>query len=219
MEATQPGKQIDEAKGTTSGRSCEGDMNCHICAQPAIGQCQTCWRFYCPAHGDVTCAECESTPPPSGTGWFGYSEEGERSTYPPRLEAFQRRVRVLESLAVGKYELALLNLDLFKEGFLFRWVCWAPHRQRRFLGRFPELPQFEFEAEDDLGNAYKGWHAGGGGSERETGGEVVFGPAIPKEAQRLRLRISRAWVGLLGSIMRPKVIPTTNGWHFEIPLA
>ncbi len=183
-----------------------------------MGQCQTCWKFYCAQHGDVTCATCESEERPSGLGWVGYTSTGNDSAYPPKLEKFERRIRVLQSLEIGKYELALLHLDLFREGFVLRWVCWAPYRQRRFLGRFPELPNFDLEAEDNLGNKYQGWPAGGGGSEVETSGAVAFSPTIPPQATKLKVRFVKAWVGLLGSIMRPKVVPTTNGAHFEIPL-
>jgi hypothetical protein len=206
-------------RGTGSGRSCDEAVNCHICSQPSIGQCQSCWKFYCKEHGDTVCAACESAPPTSGAGWVGYSRGGSETEYPPSLNTFQRRVKILESLGIGQDELALLNVDLFNEGFLLRWVCWAPYRRRRFLGRFPEMPEFEFEAQDDLGNDYKGWSAGGGGSETETNGAVLFRPAIPKEATKLRIRIKKAWVGVFGSIMRPKAMPTATGWHFEIPLA
>ncbi len=33
-------------------------MQCYVCADPAIGQCQACWKFYCEAHGDRICEQC-----------------------------------------------------------------------------------------------------------------------------------------------------------------
>jgi hypothetical protein len=33
-------------------------MICHVCHQPATGQCQRCSKFYCPVHGNVTCQPC-----------------------------------------------------------------------------------------------------------------------------------------------------------------
>lgn len=43
-------------------------MICHICHEPASGQCKSCLRFYCPRHGDLTCVECAhvtAEPPPA----------------------------------------------------------------------------------------------------------------------------------------------------------
>jgi hypothetical protein len=33
-------------------------MICHVCEQPASGQCQACGKFYCPQHGDMRCIRC-----------------------------------------------------------------------------------------------------------------------------------------------------------------
>jgi hypothetical protein len=33
-------------------------MICHVCHDPAIGQCKKCSKFYCPQHGDVECVKC-----------------------------------------------------------------------------------------------------------------------------------------------------------------
>jgi hypothetical protein len=49
-------------------------MICHVCGQPAVGQCVSCLRFYCPLHGDRTCSACtgqeaiRADPPPSRFG-------------------------------------------------------------------------------------------------------------------------------------------------------
>jgi hypothetical protein len=43
-------------------------MICHVCHQPASGQCKSCLRFYCPQHGDLTCVDCAGVragPPPA----------------------------------------------------------------------------------------------------------------------------------------------------------
>ncbi|MCC6418570.1 MAG: hypothetical protein IT429_10070 [Gemmataceae bacterium] len=34
-------------------------MLCHICREPAIGQCQNCNLFYCAEHGRVYCVSCD----------------------------------------------------------------------------------------------------------------------------------------------------------------
>jgi hypothetical protein len=33
-------------------------MICHVCRQPASGQCKSCLRFYCPQHGNLVCSAC-----------------------------------------------------------------------------------------------------------------------------------------------------------------
>jgi hypothetical protein len=33
-------------------------MICHLCGQQAVGQCQTCLKFYCAGHGDRVCVSC-----------------------------------------------------------------------------------------------------------------------------------------------------------------
>jgi hypothetical protein len=44
-------------------------MICYICGQPAVGQCQSCRRFYCKEHGDLRCQNC--APPGAGEARFG----------------------------------------------------------------------------------------------------------------------------------------------------
>lgn len=39
-------------------------MVCHVCGQPAVGQCKTCAKFYCNAHGDVICERCAAVGAP-----------------------------------------------------------------------------------------------------------------------------------------------------------
>jgi hypothetical protein len=39
-------------------------MVCHVCGQPAVGQCKSCAKFYCNAHGDVICERCAANGPP-----------------------------------------------------------------------------------------------------------------------------------------------------------
>jgi hypothetical protein len=33
-------------------------MICHVCGEQAIGQCQSCGRFYCKHHGNIRCVAC-----------------------------------------------------------------------------------------------------------------------------------------------------------------
>jgi len=37
-------------------------MICHVCHNPASGQCQVCARFYCPTHGYLVCTVCKENP-------------------------------------------------------------------------------------------------------------------------------------------------------------
>jgi hypothetical protein len=41
-------------------------MICHVCEQPAIGQCKSCGKFYCQQHGDVYCVRCATATRPEG---------------------------------------------------------------------------------------------------------------------------------------------------------
>lgn len=34
-------------------------MICHVCSEQAVGQCKTCSKFYCAAHGDIYCVTCK----------------------------------------------------------------------------------------------------------------------------------------------------------------
>jgi hypothetical protein len=34
-------------------------MLCHVCREPAIGQCRNCGLFYCAEHGRVYCITCD----------------------------------------------------------------------------------------------------------------------------------------------------------------
>ena len=38
-------------------------MLCYVCLQPAVGQCQSCLRFYCREHGDRLCTRCAPPKP------------------------------------------------------------------------------------------------------------------------------------------------------------
>jgi hypothetical protein len=33
-------------------------MLCHVCGEPAIGQCRLCHQFYCAEHGRLFCVHC-----------------------------------------------------------------------------------------------------------------------------------------------------------------
>jgi hypothetical protein len=38
-------------------------MLCHVCGEPAIGQCRDCHQFHCGRHGRVHCVQCRVQEP------------------------------------------------------------------------------------------------------------------------------------------------------------
>jgi hypothetical protein len=40
-------------------------MLCHICGEPAIGQCRDCHEFHCGRHGRLYCVKCRVQEPPA----------------------------------------------------------------------------------------------------------------------------------------------------------
>ncbi len=71
-------------------------MLCHICGEPAVGQCQNCNLYYCPRHGRVFCTVCKggeqvaAGPPP----WTEKAPEAERVSTAPLAPDGEKGVRL-----------------------------------------------------------------------------------------------------------------------------
>ena len=160
-------------------------MKCHICDQPALGQCQSCWKFYCGVHGDLICHTCRerqrARQGQHGEAAFvvlGHDDPHagphpathRPPTFLPDLgtEALQRVVGVAQTARVGSTEVDLVSIEIYASGcianFRLRGVVEDPEPDG--LSRFPRTPDFSPQATDDLGSVYEGMHRGGGGGSR-----------------------------------------------------
>ena len=82
-------------------------MECHVCGQPATGQCRACWKFYCAAHGDMVCQPCQQQRPAGRAGLeaarmvlLGRDQPSEAARpRPPRLDRHlpRRVIPVIET--------------------------------------------------------------------------------------------------------------------------
>lgn len=55
-------------------------MLCHVCREPAIGQCKNCNMFYCAKHGRVYCVTCDDRALAAPPGARSLSGEGRGAT-------------------------------------------------------------------------------------------------------------------------------------------
>jgi hypothetical protein len=225
-------------RGTGSGRSCEvRGLTCYVCHQPSVGQCQSCWKFYCPDHGDVLCRACREQAPrwdhSPGTGGFvefGAGAGGHPDEPPPDIDAMlqeagipRRRVLLrvvpaVQTQTVGETQVGVVSLELYDDAFVAN-VQLRRLEERRpdnpFLA-MPGMPHFVFEASDDTGQTYTGSQSSGGGDGAEWKFEAVFTPALPEDATSLTLIVKELRWLAMGAGGRSRLEP--GPWRFEIPL-
>src|SRR5438874_6279274 len=155
-------------------------MHCHICDEPATGQCQTCWKFYCHAHGDVFCESCGPSQASSGSSrgvMMGRISPPDSTDKPlVGLRPGFNQANVLRGvLAIGEVrhtdrtDFSLLSLESYEDGFTVRWRMRGkfPSPQGPLRPRFGGLhPTLLFgSVQDDLGTKYQGGFGGGGGGD------------------------------------------------------
>ena len=212
-------------------------MNCHICKEPSVGQCQSCWKFYCSDHGDVLCQVCKEKAP----GWAGLAGFGgggfidvlggrQLDEPPPDMEAMMkasgipmkrvllRVVPVVQTQTLGESQLAVVSLELYDDAFVAHVRVKSLQEQQpgnRFF-RMPAWPQINFEASDDTGEQYVASPGGGGGSDTDYRFEVNFTPAIGSEARAITLIAPEVQWMAQGPGQRSRIEP--GPWRFEIPL-
>ena len=217
-------------------------MHCHICNEPAIGQCQSCWKFYCASHGDMTCEKCAQRPAGDGAvfSWtrpvrqgagFGVTtlqapQGGEprvRPELPPgffRGEVLRGVLAVAEMRHTGAADLTLVSLESYEDGFSVFWRLRSttPHPEPAspFAVAHPRL--VFAPVHDDSGAKYEGGIGGGGGGSAELWrGEARFTPAIADAAQRLDVRIEEIQWGSSAANVRSRA--EVGPWTFEISLS
>ncbi len=203
-------------------------MNCHICLQPAIGQCQRCWKFYCADHGDRLCTMCTREAAVTGSILPGFrrpspfgikdvEELRDRIARGPiaRHEQLVRVIAVGQTQMSNGSEVSVLSLDLYDDGVRmnYRIRDTIEQTERLALG----FLQFDWKAVDDVGTNYISRPLDGGGSDKELRGAHSFSPALPQAATRLELSLAaiprRDPTGA-----RADPILQPGPWRFEIPL-
>lgn len=169
-------------------------MICHICAQPAIGQCKTCLKFYCAAHGDQLCQQCKAKLPMGhfsptfaqtvltsssiGSGNPAASHSAKLTEGVP-----ERVLGVGKTIQADGFQIVLLSVELYRDGFVanFRLIGERP--------MFPMIPGLSIEATDSIGNQYDGQAGSGTGTGQMWQTAFPFGPAVPSNAKGLRLTV------------------------------
>lgn len=212
-------------------------MRCHMCHEMAVGQCQSCWKFYCQAHGDILCEQCKPEQPRTDVGahtsltaahQIGHAEEEGQGTsshlpssLPGIMEArvLERVVPIAQTKTQGSTELTLLSLEVYDDGFILHYQLRALEEEREVrpgVMIFPGHPEVIFEIRDDLGNEYKGFPGGAGGSHKQWRGEHRFTPRIDQKARTLHLRVEEVQWLAHGAGQRSRIQP--GPWEFAVSL-
>ncbi len=213
-------------------------MNCHICAEPAIGECQVCWKFYCAEHGDRRCQTCQKERESAVTygRWdsMGAVTDEPRSSRapgdsrPPRpdidKEVLQRVIAVAQKVQLGdtgETEVTLVCLELFESGFIanFRLRGWGPGSNPQDDPDQPNInraPDYYVEAVDDHGNKYQGRSGGGGGGNAHHRNNHRFTPGLTTADGQLHFTIEEIlWTSHRAGVRQ---MIETGPWQFDVSL-
>lgn len=203
-------------------------MKCHICGQPATGQCRVCWKFYCAAHGDTVCQPCQQHRP-AGRGdqrdletarmvLLGHGEpQGAAGSRPLRLDRHvpRRVVPVIDTAKKGETELTLMSLELYEEGFAanFHLQVGRPSDSSRGFGG---MPHFQAQATDDQGASNESWPGRGGGGDGHWRLTQNFTPNLVASARHLHVSIDEIQWIRGGPGDRSAI--DSGPWAFDVPL-
>ena len=200
-------------------------MNCYICQQPSIGQCQVCWKFYCPEHGDVRCRVCQQERESAGESsggarMFLLGTHNEPHDHPPNLDAqpVQQVIPVAQSVARANTSMDLVSLELYSGGFIahFRFRGTPPGESGPGNHGMRSHPEFTPGATDDLGNTYEGQRHGGGGGNGHYRAAVHFSSALAAQAKVLDFTVDEIRWMAFGPGQRSSVQP--GPWEFRVEL-
>ena len=199
-------------------------MNCHICGQPATGQCRVCWKFYCPAHGDLACQPCQQqrTADRGGSGasmvLIGHDEgSGAARSRPLRLDRRvpKRIIEVIDTTKHGETELTLISLEIHEDAFAANFHLQSGRPSDSSPG-FGGMPHFQAEATDDQGGSYESSRGRGGGGDANWRLTQNFTLNLAASARHLYVSIEEVqW--LRGG---PGDSPAAESgpWAFDVPL-
>ena len=120
-------------------------MNCHICGQPSIGQCQGCWEFHCAHHSSVVCENCARAEPGESGVRHGYvkviakqlrendlalKERADRERPNVRKlmkwtasgrDRLERVIPVAQTQTSGDTEVTLLSVEVYNGGLVLNY--------------------------------------------------------------------------------------------------
>ena len=204
-------------------------MNCHICSQPATGQCQVCSKFYCADHGDVMCQVCQGQRgvigPSAGSasGGIVIGRPSSTRSSPSNIEAqsLQRVIGVGQAVRHGQIEVTLLSLELYEQGFVvnFNLRDWGRGSTRDASLSDPDLfraAMFDATAVDDQGNIYRGFPGSGGGNSGQWRQAQHFTPEVATARGHLHVSIKEIqWIAQ-GASARSTTEP--GPWEFDVHL-
>ena len=222
-------------------------MNCHICADPAMGQCQTCSKFYCADHVDRVCQPCQKRShtistaggaDPSGDIAIGQdrSPQSSRVSYPDiKGQPLQRVIGVGQTARHGETEVTLVDLEFLEfyedgfvpeDGFVANFTLKDLGSGSTSQAAFPLPgvildPTFYVKAADDQGNIYESWRTRSGGSRSSWRQTRHFAPALPSSARLLHVSIDEILWMPNGPGVRAGIEHAgiePGPWEFDIPL-
>ena len=222
-------------------------MNCHICGQSSIGQCQGCWKFYCARHSSVVCEECARAE--AGESGVRYvkviakqlKEEDlarrEMDTLQPDprklmrwttsgRDRLERVIPAAQTQTSGDTEVILLSVEVYNGGFVLNY------RIRSMLAKNAMRRLFQSRRRPtdwpDVGIPHADWEATDDeatayervpqGSGGSTGELSGSTAYFPKLSKTAkRLIISAKGVHWIGSSSDTEP-ENPRPWRFEIPL-
>lgn len=195
-------------------------MICFVCSEPAVGQCQVCWRFYCSQHGDRRCVECSHSTPssefmkPQGVG---ISSVEVRSLEPARVSNLQRVIASGEQQTYEGLSLSLVSVEVYDDGFAanFRLAFAESTAARRIPGLTPLLA---VSAMDAQGTTYYASPAPAIGPLGDWHATIRFEPALHSAAGQLTASIVK--IEWLPAPPTSEIITKWYGpWTFQVTLS
>jgi hypothetical protein len=222
-------------------------MNCHICTQPAKGQCQACGKFYCADRGDTVCQLCQEGRNSTSTAGCADSTgevvigqhnlpRSSRTRYPDiKSQPLQRVIAVAQTVEHGETEVTLVDLEcleFYEDGFFaedgfvanFRLKGsgpGAPVQAALPVRGIIRIPIFYAKATDNQGNVYESWPASRGGIRDRWRQVHHFAPALATSARVLQLSIEEIqWMARAPGVRLPGVRPVIESgpWEFDVSL-
>ncbi len=208
-------------------------MKCHICGEPSVGQCQSCWKFYCAEHGDVFCQECAdvqaAAQEPSLTGNTDEPDNQESDEGPVRLEVIpgvqigdeeelRRVIPVVQSQTRRGSRVTVVSIEVYDIGFavIHEWRrvkgSLKPHESDHWMS----LPVVSWSATDDKGREYRMGSSRSSGDAHFLRQRNDFGPSLPPDAKLLMLSVEEMFWSARRPSQRPRV--ERGPWRFEVPL-
>ena len=204
-------------------------MNCHICSEPALGQCPVCEKFFCSAHGDKICQRCSQL---TASG----REEGDQARlqlvrsdqHDLRHDDARRRwlhldksipervIEVIGSYMHGERTVTLVSLELYKIGFLADFRFDGMEGGQLPLGHV-FVPRISSRAIDDKGGSYKSTSGTGKGNSGSQCLSCQYTPAVATEVRTLHVTIDDIeWIGY--GILETRTVVEQGPWEFDVTL-